>query len=335
MKVLFSHGLPFFLSHGGVQTFVESLMRELPALGVEVEPERWWDETQRGEIIHFVGRPNAIYIDLAKERGFKIVMTEFLDQTASRGKLALFAQRTAIQLGRKILGPLTARLAWDAYDKVHAMTYAVPHELETAVYLFGAQPTRGHVIPHGLEADAIENLSQAAEQSDYLISVATITSRKNTHLLAAAAKLAKVPVLFVGKPYSEDDPYFLSFREMVDNEYVRYAGFVTSEEKYDLLKRARGFALLSQFESGCFAIFEAAAAGLPLFLSNLPWATKPFRDAKESKFVTLDTPDRIGRQLAAFYSNAHRLSETTFPIFSSREIARRYLAIYEKILAEK
>ena len=121
---------------------------------------------------------------------------------------------------------------------------------------------------------------------------------------------------------------------MIDNEYVRYAGFVTSEEKYDLLKRARGFALLSQFESGCFAIFEAAAAGLPLLLSNLPWATKPFRDAKESKFVTLDTPDRIAKELAAFYSNAHRLPETTFPILSSREIARRYLAIYEKILGE-
>ena len=86
MKVLFSHGIPFFLSHGGVQTFVESLMRELPALGVEVEPERWWDETQRGEIIHFVGRPNATYICLAKQKGFKIVMTEFLDQTASRGR---------------------------------------------------------------------------------------------------------------------------------------------------------------------------------------------------------------------------------------------------------
>src|SRR4029077_19922881 len=93
MKVLFSHGLPFFLAHGGTQTFVESLMRELPALGVEVEPERWWDETQLGDIIHFIGRPSSIvHIRLAKEKGFKVVLTEFLDQPASRDRLPLFAQ---------------------------------------------------------------------------------------------------------------------------------------------------------------------------------------------------------------------------------------------------
>ena len=335
MKVLFTHGVPFFLSHGGVQTFIESLMTELPALGVEVEPERWWDQNQQGDIIHFIGRPTGVYIDLAKQKGFKVVMTEFLDQTASRGKIALFLQKTFIGVARNILGPLAARLAWDAYAKVDAMTYAVPHELETAVYLFGAQPARGHVIPHGLQEDVIKNLSQPTEESDYLVSVATIAPRKNTNLLAAAAKLAKVPVLFVGKAYSEDDPYFVQFKQMIDNNYVRYAGFVTSQEKYDYLRKARGFALLSQFESGCFALFEAAAARLPLFLSNLPWATKPFRDARESKFVTLDTPDRIGRQLAAFYSNAHRLSETTFPILSLREVASRYVSIYESVLTTR
>jgi glycosyltransferase involved in cell wall biosynthesis len=334
MKVLFSHGLPFFLAHGGTQTFVESLMRELPALGVEVEPERWWDETQLGDIIHFIGRPSSIvHIRLAKEKGFKVVLTEFLDQPASRDRLTLFAQRLCIRVARKILGGFAARLAWDAYREFDAMVYSVPHEWETAKYLFNANPDRGFVIPHGIEPSALASLRQPADESDYLISVATITPRKNTHLLAAAAKLARTPVVFVGKPYADDDPYFRRFTAMVDDQYVRYAGFVSDEQKYAYLRRARGFALLSRFESGCIAIYEAAAAGLPLFLSDLPWASKVYGTAKNSRFVTPSTPEHVAKKLLGFYNSAHRLAETTFPLLTWQEVGKRYRAIYERILA--
>jgi glycosyltransferase involved in cell wall biosynthesis len=335
MKVLFSQGLPFFLAHGGTQTFVASLMRELPAIGVEIEPERWWDETQRGDIIHFVGRPSMNHIRLAKQKGFKVVLTEFLDQSASRNRLMLFAQRLCIRIVQRVLGEFTGRLAWEAYRELDALVYAVPHEWETAKYLFDANPARGFVIPHGIEPSALAQLRQPANEGDYLISVATITPRKNTHLLAAAAKLAHTPILFVGKPYADDDPYFRRFMAMVDDQYARYAGFVSEEEKYAYLRRARGFALLSQFESGCIAIYEAAAAGLPLFLSDLPWAAKAYRDAKGSEFVPLNRPERIAKKLSNFYGNAHRFSETTFPLLSWREVANRYRAIYEKIIAEQ
>jgi glycosyltransferase involved in cell wall biosynthesis len=335
VKILFSQSLPFFLAHGGTQTFVESLMRELPSLGVEVEPERWWDETQKGDIIHFVGRPSLAHIRLAKQKGFKVVLTEFLDQPASRNKLTLFVQHLCIRITRKILGGLTNRLAWDAYRELDAMVYAVPHEWETARYLFDADPDRGFVIPHGVDPSALAQLRQSADEGDYLISVATVTSRKNTHLLAAAAKLAHIPVLFVGKPYSADDPYFHRFMAMVDKQYVRYAGFVSDEEKYAHLRRARGFALMSQFESGCIAIYEAAAAGLPLFLSDLPWATKAYGNAKSSRFVSPQTPEHIAKELSTFYKGAHRLAETTFPVLLWREVGERYRAIYEKIIAEQ
>ena len=62
MKVLFSNSLPFFLAHGGTQTLLESLMRELANLGVEVEPERWWDESQTGDILHYMNRPVSLNV---------------------------------------------------------------------------------------------------------------------------------------------------------------------------------------------------------------------------------------------------------------------------------
>jgi glycosyltransferase involved in cell wall biosynthesis len=336
MKVLFSQNLPFFLAHGGTQTFVESLMRELPELGIEVEPERWWDEVQHGDIIHFVGRPSSIlHLRLAKQKGFKTVLTEFLDQPASRNKLTLFAQRLCIRAARRMLAGFMGRLAWDAYREFDAMVYAVPHEWETAKYLFDANPDRGFVIPHGLDPSALAALRQSADEADYLISVATITPRKNTHVLAAAAKLARTPVLFVGKPYADDDPYFRNFRRMIDNEYVRYAGFVSDEEKYSYLRQARGFVLLSQFESGCIAIYEAAAAGLPLLLSDLPWAKNAYPDASNSRFVTPGAPERVAEELHRFYSSSHRLPHPTFHLLTWREVANRYCAIYKTILGTR
>jgi glycosyltransferase involved in cell wall biosynthesis len=334
MKVLFSCHLPFFLAHGGSQILIEALMRELAGIGVDVEPVRWWDENQTGDIIHSIGRPSGIGTSLAHEKGFKVVMTDLLDQTASRSNMRLFLQRMAIRLGRRVASGLTGQYSWGVYREVDAMVYAVGHEWEVAKYLFDANPLRGHVIPHGLEEDALKYLSVAVPEENYLVSVATIAPRKNTLLLAQAAHLAKVPVVFIGKPYSSDNDYFLRFKELVDDKYVRYAGFVSEEEKYRILRSARGFALLSKFESGCIAVYEAAAAGLPLFLPNLPWASRSYPQARNLSLVNPGKPKQVATSLKQFFGKAHRLEGTTFPVLSWRDVARAYLRVYEKILTE-
>lgn len=333
MKVLFSHALPFFLAHGGTQTLIESLMRELTGLNVTVEPERWWDETQRGDVLHYFGRPpSALHVRLARQKGFKVVMTESLDQTASRSRVRLFGQQQITRLAQATLGGLTARLAWDSYNELDAAVYIVRHELETAQYLFGMPAARGHIIPHGMESAALEALAESQEEGDYLISMATIAPRKNTVLLARAARLARVPIVFLGKPYGEDEPYFREFRKLVDDRWVRYPGFVSTDEKFRLLRGARGFALLSQFETGCIALLEAAAAGLPLFLAQLPWATRVYAQARTVRFVKLATAETIALQLQHFHTSAHRRPGHTFPLLSWREVAERYRALYQHLL---
>jgi glycosyltransferase involved in cell wall biosynthesis len=333
MKVLFFNNLPFFLAHGGAQTLTEVLMRELAGLGVEVEPERWWDENQKGDIIHYVARPLLLNVLLAKQKGFKTVMTEFLDQTASRSRSQLFGQRCLTRLAQKILPPgLTARLGWEVYQELDAMFYVAEHEWETAKYLFRANPERGHIIPHGLEPEAMEQLGRAQAPQDYLVFMATIHPRKNPLLLAQAARLAGVPVVFLGKPYTEDSPYFLEFKQCVDGRIVRYAGHVTGEDKNAWLRGARGFVLLSQFESGCIAVYEAAAAGLPLLLSDLPWARKPYGQVPAARFVALRSPEAIAPVLKDFYAQARRQSGHTFPLLTWRQVAEKYLEVYQKVL---
>lgn len=334
MKVIFSHAVPFFLAHGGMQTLTEALMGEMSRLGVEVEPERWWNSNQRGDILHYMGRPPfAINIKLAHEKGFKVVMTETLDQTASRSSLQLWLQRQITRFARRAMPGLVNRMAWDAYQLLDAMVYIVPIELAAAQYLFEAPPERGHVIPSGLVEEAIAELSLAdgMGEGDYLISLAVISERKNSLLLAEAAQKAGVPLVFLGKPLLEDD-YFKRFLSVADGKTVRYAGFVSQKEKYQYLRRARGFALMSQFESGCIAIYEAAAAGLPLLLPDLPWASKVYGHLEQVQTTPLGSVERIAEALTRFYSTASRRSEQTFPIPSWKGVAQEYIRVYERLL---
>jgi glycosyltransferase involved in cell wall biosynthesis len=118
----------------------------------------------------------------------------------------------------------------------------------------------------------------------------------------------------------------------VDGKIVRYPGFVSTEEKWRYLRGARGFALLSQFESGCIAVYEAAAAGLPLLLSDLPWASKVYANARAVKFIRLRSVTDIAADLGSFYALAHRQPGTTFPLLTWRQVAEKYANVYQRIL---
>ena len=142
-------------------------------------------------------------------------------------------------------------------------------------------------------------------------------------------------MVFLGKPYATDDPYFLRFQQLVDGKYVRYPGFVSAEEKYGYLRGARGFALLSQFESGCIAIFEAAAAGLPLFLSDLRWARQSYPEARDVSFVSPNDAGQVRERLLDFYQRAHRKPGTTFPLLNWAQVAQNYLTVYHQILGHE
>ena len=333
MKVIFQHSTPFCLAHGGVQTVAVNLMRELAALGVEVEPVRWWDEDQQANVLHYIGRPALCSeVKLAQEKGLRVVMTEFLDQTSSRTRAQLWRQRVSIRLAQRLLPGMIARFSWNVYRELDAMVYAVPHEWEVAKFLFGAHPQRGHIVPHGLDSAALTALRRPLPEEDYLVSLATITPRKNTLLLAEAAQRAQVPLVFLGKPYSPEEDYFQRFHSLVDGRWVRYPGFVTENEKQQILGRARGFVLCSQFESGCIAVYEAAAAGLPMLLSDRPWASAVYGHFPRIQLTRIESVAAVAPRLAEFYAQAHRLPHQTFPVHSWREIARQYLNIYQELL---
>lgn len=306
-------------------------MRELALLGVEVEPERWWDSSQSCDLMHFFQRPPLGNVQLAKQKGRKTVMTEVFDVVASESKYRLLMRRYATRAARALMPGFDNRLSF--YRDLDALVYNAPHEWDVVRQIYRLPPEKGYFVPHGLEPHAIDALKRTQSEGDYLVSVGTICPRKNTVLLAACARKANVPVVFVGKPFSDEDPYFRQFSELIDNRFVQYVGYTTEEKKYEILRGARGFVLLSQGETGCISIYEAAAAGLPLLLSDLPWAAKGYPASDRLHLVSLHTVSEIERRLKSFYDTAHRGQTMTFPVGTWADVAKTYLGIYEAVMS--
>jgi glycosyltransferase involved in cell wall biosynthesis len=330
MKILFNHSIPFSLAHGGCQTLIEALMSNLVGYGLEVEPLKWWDEHQRGDIMHFIGRPNESMVALAKAKNYRLVLTEFLDMTAQRSNVRLAVQGMAIRLAMATCKSALSRMGWNVYSQMDAIVYALAREASVARWLFRIPAERTHIIPHGLEESALDGLRQPALPGNHLLCLGTIDPRKNQVLLAKCARKAQVPIMFAGKPYSEQCPYFRQFLDCVDNKYVFYQAYVSEPEKQCLLKSSKGFVLLSQQESGCIAVYEAAASGLPMLLSDLPWA-RSYEHRGNIVHTALKTAAVCQALEKCARTFARQPGNQIFPVFSWLQIAGRYADLYKAI----
>jgi glycosyltransferase involved in cell wall biosynthesis len=336
VKVLLDHPNPFLLAHGGFQIQIEQTKKALEGIGVEVEWLRWWDDGQKGDLIHYFGRPHPVYIRQAHAKGIKVVMSELLTGLGSRGGIARKAQKTFINIAKNVLPhEFVTRFSWDAYQTADACIALTSWEKELMVEMFSAQPERVHVVPNGVEEIFFSQAASEAEKSKYLVCTATITERKRVVELAEAAMKAQVPVWIIGEPYNKEDPYYRKFLSVVRTagEIVRYEGGISERSKMAAIyQNASGFVLLSSMESLSLSALEAAAGGCRLFLADLPWA--------RSSFGSMATYSRLGpnevqaRNLKAFYQNKEKAPKPPRPCRWG-DVGRQLYRIYEGLLADK
>jgi glycosyltransferase involved in cell wall biosynthesis len=329
MKILIDHQLPFLLAHGGLQTQIEHTKAALEAAGLEVEYLRWWDDSQKGDIIHFFGRPNPSHIDFAHTKGIKYVMSELLTGQGSRTRAQLRIQAGIEHtLVKCIPATFLANFRWDAYKKADAFIVLTEWEAEVTRILFNPNKSKLHVVPNGVEKEFFLEPGSSKSQSGELICTATITERKRVLELAEAAVVAEVPVRIVGIPYGSDDPYFRRFLGLAERfpEFVRYGGGIRSRgELAHAYQSARGFVLLSTMESLSLSALEAAAAGCPLLLSDLPWARCTFN--ADASYCPIAPAKKTASFLRKFYEEAPSLPFPARPL-KWHDIAHQLIGIY-------
>ena len=336
MKVLFDHALPFFLAHGGFEIQIEQTKAALTRQGVEVDWVRWWDAQQTGQIIHYFGRPTRDYIDFAHDKGMKVVIAELLTGLGSRSNRARMVQKAIMTFAQTALpGSFTGKLAWDSYGKADAVIALTEWERHLMQSMFGADPTRTHVVPNGVESVFFQAAAESSptRTGDYLVCTAAIHPRKRILELAQTAVLAKVPIWIIGRPYSESDSYHRQFLDVQKRnpDLVRYEGGISDRSRLaQIYREARGFVLLSTMESLSLSALEAAASGCPLLLTDLPWARSSFGDAANYANGSLP-PESLAPRLREFYEEAPAM-KPTFKPKTWDEVATLFKNVYAGLL---
>ena len=333
MKILINCSLPSSLAHGGWAIQIEQTMAALQKLDLAVEPVKWWDETQTGDVIHYFGRMPADHIRFAQKKRIKVVMAELLTAQGSRTMKQLRTQKM-ISRGMARLAPrsFTAAFNWDSYRLADALVALTTWEKHIMEFMFGADPARTFVVPNGVEEPFFN--SPPTARGPWLVCTATITERKRILELAQAAVEAKTPVWIIGRAYADNDPYAQQFFQLTKQnpELIRYEGAIGDRTKLAAIYRAaRGFVLLSTMESLSLSALEAAACECPLLLSDLPSTRGSFDQGTQFCPVT-DSVSVTAGALRRFYDAAPNLRCPPKPA-TWGDVARQLKKVYEKLVA--
>lgn len=331
MKVLLSDTTFSYLFPGGKQVHAEKLFQNLKSINVDVEFENWYDPNLRGDIIHFLGFNDFNKIETLKRKGYKLVYTHILDGLTNQSNIKLKYHSIKNRIIDKLPNKFNPIFPWKALKYFDAIVYMHESDRDTGIKLFGIDPLKTYVIPHAV--DSVEKFEGGLDGNNekYLVSIGSIVPRKNSLLIAKLCKENKIPIKFIGYPMDKNSEYFNQFIALTDDTTVQYLGFVSEEEKVNLLKSASGFVLLSFGESGCISVYEAGATGLPLLLSDLPWA-KGYEKPEQIFYCSPLNYKEAEKRLKEFYKGTKRQNKQTFIVHSWKDVAKMYSKIYNSIM---
>ncbi|HEU6447623.1 MAG TPA: glycosyltransferase [Verrucomicrobiae bacterium] len=334
MKVLLNSFVPFALAHGGAQIQINSTRTALEDAGIEAEPLRWWDENQRGDLIHFFGVPTNEYLRIAQTAKIPVVLTQLFTETCNRSDARLRRQgffiKTALAL--PFAHGIKQQLTWNIYRNADHNVVGLEAERHVLQTVYGVPSEIISVVPLGLSENYLR-AGKGSRNEEHLICTGTITERKNSVELAEMARAAETPILFVGKPYSETDSYWQHFKNLVDGKFVKHHPFVADEkEMILLLQRSRGFVLMSRYENWCLSAHEAVACGLPILVQDQKWSRERFGN-QACYFQTIGFSRGNVAILKKFWNDAPALSAPQIKLHSWNEVAAQLKSVYEKVLS--
>jgi len=330
MKILFDHPQPFFLAHGGFQTQITQTKLALERMGIEVEWLRWWDDTQRGDVLHYFGSTRPTLFQQARAKGLRTVMTSLLSETCNRSDARLKRQGMLVKtiLALPIGEGIKQQLNWRTFNVCDCNVVGLEAERKVLELVYEVPSSRVAVVPLGL-SEGFLAAGPGDRAEPYLVCAGTICEQKNSIPLAEMARRAQVPVLFVGKPYTEDDAYWPAFRTLIDDRWVRYQPHVESEAAMiALLQHARGALVMSKFENWSLVAHEAAACGVPLLLPPLKWARERF--GNEARYFSGDPATDV-EILRKFHEDGPSLPAPRVQLYGWNDTAAALSAVYARV----
>ncbi|USN53235.1 MAG: glycosyltransferase family 4 protein [Candidatus Nomurabacteria bacterium] len=178
---------------------------------------------------------------------------------------------------------------------------------------------------------------------DYLCFVGTLEPRKNLPRLIRAyaqalrqdVRFHNIPLVLAGKKGWQSAEVFAALEQEGIQDNVHYLGYISKNEKLELIRHARAFVFPSLYEGFGLPVIEAMALGTPVLTSDI--SSLPEITGGAAYLVDPEEVNAIANGLArlAFDDNLRqRLSQQGLEQarrFSWDKVALRTIAVYEKI----
>lgn len=181
-------------------------------------------------------------------------------------------------MSRHVLTPRSLKAA----DHLIAVSKSTKHDIKE---LFNIPDKKISVIYEGADIEKIPLKRKKTETIDsfglpeiYLLFIGTLEPRKNLitliraykKFLAAEAQNANIPLVIAGTKGYKSSLLFDEVKELgMKKSQFRYLGYVTHNEKIELLRHARAFVFPTLYEGFGIPVLEAMAAGTPIISSNV------------------------------------------------------------------
>ena len=173
-----------------------------------------------------------------------------------------------------------------------------------------------------------ENINQLVKE-DFCLHISSIyQDRKNVVRLVKAAKKYSFNLVLAGSKGTEEE--FLPLkREIGDSKNIKVLGFISEEEKMDLYKRAKVFALPSISEGVGIVALDAANYGCDIVITNMGGPKEYYNNMAE--IVNPFDIDAIGtsiKKLLEGKSHQPKLKEYIGSNFSEKSISSKLERVY-------
>jgi glycosyltransferase involved in cell wall biosynthesis len=250
-------------------------------------------------------------------------------------------------ISRSVLVPQSLRKA----DGIITVSRSTARDLR---HLFNIDRSRINVVYNGFDVSkiplkrrAIENITKFKLPKRYFLFIGTIEPRKNIITLMRAFKqllehdtaCSDVALVIAGQSGYHHEEVMQAMLDLKLKRNIRYLGYVTHNEKVELLKHALGFVFPTLYEGFGLPVLEAMALGVPTITSNN--SSMPEITGKAA--VLVDPKDQTGLA-RAMKDFLHKPALTQRLIsagpkqaakFSWEICASETMAVYKKVVGKK
>lgn len=320
----------------GIRSQAESWGKMLKKEGVEVDfidnwgNYRWKDY----DVIHFFGQGYWIFPVIKRLYSINnnIVWSPIMDPKPRRGMYHIFSALRWLQS----ITP-ASRVQWGPYS-IAATSYCKclfarsEFEKEFLVRAFGASEDKVIKIPLSYSQEC--KSYTPCEKENFCLHISSIyQKRKNVLRLIEAAKKYQFKLVLAGNKGTENQ--YAPIKEVIGNCHnIEVLGFISDEEKIDLYKRAKVFALPSIYEGVGIVALDAAFYGCEIVITNIP-GPKEYYSGNCMEVSPYDT-DEIGKSIKMCLEGKKafqpRLGIDIANKYSGESIVKQLLKSYETIV---